>query len=157
MERLLSKSRFVTALECPTKLSYLGKKDQYPDIRLDDEFLMALVEGGFQVGALARAYYPGGVLIEELNPAIAIKQTDDLLTQDDAIIYEPAFKYGNCFIRADILIKKGKILKLIEAKAKSYHPDESFLTKKGVVRENWKPYLYDVAFQKFVIRKSLQN
>ena len=29
-------------------------------------------------------------------------------------LYEPAFLYNNCFIRVDILIKKGRTIELIE-------------------------------------------
>ena len=55
----LTKSRFKSALECPTKLYYTSN-DQYANLKSDDEFLMALAEGGFQVGELAKYYHPGG-------------------------------------------------------------------------------------------------
>jgi hypothetical protein len=48
-KRLLTKSRFKLALECPTKLFYTGKKE-YPDKKIEDPFLEALAKGGFQVG-----------------------------------------------------------------------------------------------------------
>ena len=51
--RYLTKSRFVMAMECPTKLFYTGKKE-YKNQDNDDPFLESLAEGGFQVGALAR-------------------------------------------------------------------------------------------------------
>jgi len=54
MPHYLTKSRFKLALECPTKLYYTNKKDEYADERLDDAFLAALAEGGFQVAELAR-------------------------------------------------------------------------------------------------------
>ena len=63
MPRYLTKSRFLLALDCPAKLYYTGK-DQYPDKSADNEFLDALAKGGFQVGALAKCYYPGGHDIE---------------------------------------------------------------------------------------------
>jgi len=47
------------ATECPTKLFYTGKPE-YADQSQDDSFLMALAEGGFQVGELAKAYHHGG-------------------------------------------------------------------------------------------------
>src|SRR5690606_38123831 len=52
--RYLTKSRFALALECPTKLFYTGKTRQYANKKLDDEFLAALAEVGFQVGELAK-------------------------------------------------------------------------------------------------------
>ena len=55
--RYLTKSRFKLATECPTKLFYTGKKDIYPDTKLDDPFLQALADGGYQVGELVKCYY----------------------------------------------------------------------------------------------------
>jgi hypothetical protein len=64
--RYLTKSRWKLGLECPTKL-YYTKKPEYFDGRLEDDFLQALAEGGFQVGELAKLYYPGGINIDELD------------------------------------------------------------------------------------------
>ena len=50
--RYLTKSRFKSALECPTKLYYAGKGD-YADDSKEDKFLSALAEGGYQVGELS--------------------------------------------------------------------------------------------------------
>ncbi|HEX5654940.1 MAG TPA: hypothetical protein VFX58_17815, partial [Chitinophagaceae bacterium] len=78
-ERYLTKSRYKLALECPTKLYYTGKKSLYYDTKVDNEFLKALAEGGFQVGELAKLYYPGGYQIEELDFAKALAKTKTLL------------------------------------------------------------------------------
>ena len=63
----LTKSRFKTALECPTKLFYTDKENIYSNKKSEDEFLMALAEGGFQVGELAKHYHPGGHDITSLH------------------------------------------------------------------------------------------
>jgi len=55
--RYLTKSKFKLALECPTKLFYCDKKE-YLNRKLDDEFLENLAKGGFQVGKLAKLYFP---------------------------------------------------------------------------------------------------
>ena len=55
--KYLTKSRFKTAYECPRKLYYLEHKE-YGNKNTEDEFLAALAEGGFQVGALAKACRP---------------------------------------------------------------------------------------------------
>ncbi len=46
-------------MECETKLFYTGKAE-YADHKKDDPFLSALAEGGFQVGEMAKLYFPGG-------------------------------------------------------------------------------------------------
>lgn len=152
----LTKSRFRLALECPTKLYYTGK-EEYQNTKIDDQFLKALAKGGFQVGELAKHYYPGGTEVLEKEHEAAIVKTNELL-RNDGILYEAAIRYEKLFIRTDILIKRGKLLKLIEVKAKSFDPldkDESFYSGRTKdIRKGWKPYLYDVAFQKYVLQKA---
>lgn len=153
-KRYLTKSRFKLATECPTKLFYTGKSN-YANQDLDDSFLAALADGGFQVGDLAKCYFPGGHDITSLDYEESLSQTNSLLEEDTIIIYEGAIATDNLFIRADIIVKEGNGISLFEVKAKSIHPEEeTFLNKNGTIKANWKPYLYDVAFQKYVINKA---
>ncbi|WP_288954506.1 DUF2779 domain-containing protein [uncultured Polaribacter sp.] len=151
--RVLSKSRFKLGLECPNKLYYTGKKD-YANKKNENPFLEALAKGGFQVEELARLHYPNGILIEG-NPwdyEVTWDQTKVLLKEENIIIYEAAFLNKGLFIRADILVKRGNNIQLIEVKSKSYNSkdENSFLTAKNIKSE-WKPYIFDIAFQKHVI------
>lgn len=157
--RYLTKSRFKLATECPAKLYYTGKPDIYPDQKLQDAFLAALAEGGYQVGELAKLYFPGGVDIQSLDYEVALAQTNALLAQDDAVIYEAAIRHDNLFIRVDVLVKRGRQLELIEVKAKSFDSTapSPFLNKRGTLSTEWKPYLYDVAFQKFVVQSAFPD
>jgi hypothetical protein len=153
--RYLTKSRFKMATQCPTKLFYTGKKE-YANTMLDDPFLAALADGGHQVGELAKCYYPGGHDITTLDYEEAERQTKALLTQDNVIIFEPAIRFNNLFMRVDILIKNGNHFELIEVKAKSYSfaKDNDFLSRKGDIQAPWKPYIFDVAFQKYVLKNA---
>ena len=153
--RYLTKSRYKLGIECPTKLFYTGK-DAYPDQRQEDPFLEALAEGGYQVGELARQYYPGGISIETLDHGEAERMTQDLMQQGRVILYEPAFRHDNLFIRIDILVKEEQTLRLIEVKAKSYDTtgDKPFLTSRGRIASGWESYLHDVAFQKYVLERA---
>jgi len=151
--RYLTKSKFKQALECPTKLYYAGKSSEYADNSDSNDFLMALAKGGHQVGELAKYYYPGGYNIESLNYEESLKQTEELLKRDKVIIYEAAVRFQNLFIRVDVLVKSKNLIKLIEVKSKSYRSVDEFYTKTGV-SSKWKPYLYDVAFQKYVLMKA---
>ena len=101
----LTKSRFKIALECPTQL-YYNDNPQYANQSIEDNFLKELAKGGFQVGALARCYYPEGILIDTRNHEVAFSETLGLLQQENVIIFEAAFLYQNCFIRVDILVAK---------------------------------------------------
>ena len=150
--RYLTKSRFKLALDCETKLFYT-RKPEYPDTSTDDSFLESLAEGGFQVGELARLYHPGGVMVNEREYEKPLKLTNELLKQENVIIYEPAFLFDNCFIRADVLVKEGNKVDLIEVKSKSFGGTDSmdFLKANGNLDSGWQPYVYDVAFQKYVL------
>jgi Domain of unknown function(DUF2779) len=154
--RHLTKSRFKTGLECPNKLFYC-QKSEYANIKKEDTFLMALAQGGFQVEEYARMHFPNGVLIDSESDGYdydkLCDETAELLKQENVIIYEAAFKFGNLFIRVDILKKTGLNTELIEVKAKSSDSDnENFIGDNGGLNSKWKPYLFDVAFQKYVIQ-----
>ncbi len=153
--RVLTKSRFKLGLECPNKLFYTNKKE-YADSKKSDTFLEALAEGGFQVEELARMHYPNGVLIEgnDWDYELLWAQTQELLKEENITIYEAAFLIDGLFIRTDILIKTGNDIELVEVKAKSFTPDNEYLfigKQKGMV-STWKPYLFDIAFQKYVMQ-----
>lgn len=155
--RVLTKSRFKQALECPNKL-YYTKKKEYGNLNQEDPFLEALAQGGFQVEELARLEYPDGHLIEgnDWDYNLLVEQTNQLLQQENVVIFEAAFMFQSLFIRTDILVKKGNKIQLIEVKAKSYNPlnENLLIGKQGKLVGGWKPYLFDVAFQNYVIQKS---
>jgi len=155
--RALTKSRFKLALECPNKL-YYTKKKEYANQKLDNPFLEALASGGFQVEELAKLHYPNGILIEDKKSDGAydykekIEETNILLQNENVVIFEAAFQFENLFIRVDILEKKGNHINLIEVKSKSFQKGNP---KKDVkYNTDWKFYLFDVAFQKYVIEKA---
>jgi hypothetical protein len=152
----LTKSRFKTALECPNKLFYTSKKE-YANNKNEDTFLQALASGGFQVEELARLHYPKGIFINTENYEYekAIQLTQEALQQDEVVIYEAAFHFEGLFIRTDIIAKKGNSIKLLEVKAKSFNPNEenTFIGTRGGIVSSWKPYLFDLAFQKYVAQK----
>lgn len=155
MPRYLTKSRFKLGLDCPAKLFYTGKP-LYPDTSEDDAFLEALAEGGYQVGALAKCYYPDGIEVSDRDYERSLQRTNELLVREVVTFFEGAFQYKNLFIRADIFEKKGNNINLLEVKSKSFggtdHND--MLSKKGFVDSGWRDYVYDVAFQKYVITQA---
>ena len=159
MAQTLSKSRFVQGLGCPQKLVYGRDSKVYRNRSSEDSFLASLAEGGFQVGELAKAHFPGGHDVKPINQAEALAETNALLAQENVVIFEAAIQFENCFIRVDVLEKIGNRFRIHEVKAKSYSLDEDgdLLTKKGVPGAEWAKYLYDVAFQKWVVRRAFPN
>ena len=158
MSQTLSKSRFVQGLGCPQKLIY-GANKSYLNRSDEDSFLASLAQGGFQVGEFAKAHFPGGVDVKSLDQKEALAQTNALLEQKTVTIFEAAVKFENCFIRVDVLEKKGDRLIIHEVKAKSYDPSDEyfFIGKRGGLSSSMQPYLYDVAFQKHVVHSAFPN
>ena len=88
----------------------------------------------------------------------SLKRTQELMQRDQVNIAEAAFCFGNLFVRVDILKKDGNNIKLIEVKAKSWNPEtDKFISSrpKGAIASGIRPYVYDVAFQKYVVCNAL--
>ena len=166
MPRYLTKSCFKLANECETKLFYTNKKTEYADKSLEDSFLKSLAEGGFQVGELAKYYFCENpideqITVETLDYEEALLITNEKIESGFKVIAEAAFRFENLFIRVDIfrLDKLNKEIELHEVKAKSYNSTDNFMSvekKTGElkgIKSGWESYLFDVAFQKYVLHK----
>lgn len=153
-KRYLTKSRFVSAIECPTKLFYLNKKE-YKNIKNEDSFLASLARGGYQIGALAKFLFKDGIEIIERDHELALEATNEFLKKENVVIYEGAVKFDNFFVRADIIEKKGNQINLYEVKAKSFNTLKPNLEGvRGSINAEFLSYLQDVAFQTWIIRKA---
>lgn len=160
--RYLTKSRFKLGLECPTKLFYTKKPTEYANSNLDDPFIKALADGGFQAGELAKCYYPGGIEIEGLDYEKTWQETQEHLKKENVILYEAAIKFNSLFVRVDILMKSGSRIELIEVKSKSFNSN-TFLEEvwqkrnRNKLDSSWKPYIFDIAFQVHVAKLALPD
>ncbi len=155
--KLFTKSAFKQALECPTSLYYYCDREHYANQNNEDDFLRALAEGGQQVGDLAKVYYhiSPECDIQDLDYERSLMRTAELFNLEDVNIAEAAFRWNNCFVRADIIEKKGKQINLIEVKAHSWNPEKDVFIKNNRIGTKIRPFLYDVAFQKYVIQNAL--
>ena len=168
-EKLFTKSAFKIATHCRTQAYYYRNSDIYENQSASDEFLKSLAEGGFQVGELAKICCnvpPENDLEGCVGYDEPLKRTRELFKQENVNIAEAAFRYKNCFVRADVIQKKGDEINLIEVKAKSWNSQTgNFIVtptkgeNKGKETINGKilDYLYDVAFQKWVVENALKT
>lgn len=159
--KVLSKSRFKLGLECRKKLYYTSNKN-YVNKQNSDPFMQNLAQGGFQVEALARLNWPNGIMIntKAYEYEGAAQMTMDLLLQnDEVVIFEAAFLWDGYFIRTDVLVKKGNSIELIEVKAKSFNSKNAneFVGAYGDLKANYLPYLFDLAFQKWVFQNATEK
>lgn len=155
---LFTKSAFKEAIGCYTGMYYYGCKS-YANQNNEDDFLQALADGGKQAGELARLYYgiKARTYVNTLDTNSALTMTDRLMKKNTVNIAEAAFKWNRCFVRADIIEKKDKEINLIEVKAKLWEKDKYFLKKNGETDSDMREYLYDLAFQKYVIQNALDE
>jgi len=123
---MLSKSRFMTGLQCHKGLYF---SCYYP--KLADPIGLAqqaIFDTGTKVGELARNIYPGGTLIKEnhFQHEQAMKSTQKALQNPSIpIIYEAAFLYDDIRIRADILVRTNDgLFDLIEIKSTTKTKEE---------------------------------
>lgn len=155
--RYFTKSAYKIGCSCKTKLYYCcdNRYSNYDDA---DEFKKSLANGGFQVGELARIYYdiPKDNIVDSKDYDESLKKTHELFGNEDINIAEAAFSYNKYFVRADIIEKNGNQINLIEVKAKSYDPDEIQIKGKSPIT-HYREYIYDVAFQKYVVTKALES
>jgi hypothetical protein len=152
--RYLTKTRFKSALECVSKLRYFDNPE-YDNSTKHNDFLLALAEGGHQVGALATTMLANGIEIVETDHDAQVEATLELMKRDEVVIFEATIRSGRFFIRIDLLHKQGNLLRLYEVKAKSFDSSphgSKVVGAKGQILSEFKPYLYDVAFQRHVVR-----
>jgi hypothetical protein len=96
----LSKSRYMCGRQCPKKL-WQTVYDPEPV----QEPLPGTVKGmGIEVGIKARLLWPGGVLIDTLDSAEAIRRTKSLIADSSApAIFEAALGFDGVLVRVDAL------------------------------------------------------
>ena len=118
MTRRLSKSRYTSGLQCPKLLWWKVHEPDAPELVVSDA-LQAIFSRGQRVGELARAYVPGGVLIDlphfELDLRAAA--TKKALADGASVVYEASFLEDGVFVAVDILEKQGDGFALVEVKS----------------------------------------
>src|ERR1039457_1739095 len=135
----LSKSKFVSGVQCLKRL-YL--QVHQPELAGEiDEGQAVRFEQGHEVGVLAQAAFPGGVLVDSdaFDLEAALERTAALI-DDPAVpaIFEATFQRSGVLVRVDILERRRKNRwRLIEVKS-------SVETKEH--------YDYDVAIQHHVVQ-----
>lgn len=136
----LSKSRYMSGLQCPKLLWWSVHEPDAPELN-GDEGLQATFARGHRVGELARAHVPGGVLVDlphhELDARVAA--TARALADGAPVVYEASFFEDGIFVSVDILERRRAGFVLIEVKSTLDVKEE---------------HLPDVAVQLHVVRRA---
>jgi len=114
----LSKSRYTSGLQCAKLLWWKVYEPDAPELVADDAS-QALFTRGQRVGELARAYVPGGVLVDlpyyEFDRRVAA--TAKALADGAPAVYEACFLEDGVFVAVDILERRGDGFALVEVKS----------------------------------------
>ena len=121
----LSKSRYTAGLQCHKLLWWRVHDPDAPELKPDRE-LQARLDEGTRVGEAARAYVPGGVLVdlpyEQMKEKVAA--TRAALEGGARVIYEASFFADRVFVAVDILERRDGGVGLIEVKSTARVKDE---------------------------------
>ena len=166
----LTKSDLKTARSCTTKLYY--KKLGYPTVDRVDSYTRILADGNFIISKIAHLLYPEGIYISaNLNSdesiANAVQETIAQLQKENVILFEPVLYHQHKLARADILVKQGDRIEIIEIRSKGFdsqaHEDlikyrnlSLFRNKRtGNVGGEWKYIIEDIAYQVGILQEML--
>ncbi|MGQ0703588.1 MAG: DUF2779 domain-containing protein [Gemmatimonadales bacterium] len=135
----LSKSRFVAGWQCEKLLWWTVHEPDAVELQ-PDKVLQDLFDQGRIVGELARAAFPGGVLIDLPHNAYAerIAATQVALDSGAPAIFEASFEAGGVFVAVDVLLRGEDGWTLIEVKSSNKLKEE---------------HIPDVAVQAWVLRQ----
>ena len=122
----LSKSRLISAWQCPKRL-YLEK--HRPDLAVITPQMESMFAGGHQVGAIARQLYGTPLSVEipfQRRMSLMVQETRRLIEKGATEpIFEATFQTEGVLVRVDVLIPRGDSWRVIEVKAstsvKDYH------------------------------------
>ena len=124
----LSKSKLIAFRQCAKRL---WLEVHRPDLKVEDASAMGRFASGHQIGELAQAQYPDGVLIApDNNLTSALAQTQSLLEQRPRkVLFEAIFQAQGLLVRADLLIPTERGWHMVEVKSatqvKDYHLDDA--------------------------------
>jgi predicted RecB family nuclease len=129
----LTKSLYVTGVQCHKLLWWKVNEPLAKELQ-PDKVLLDRFDQGRQVGELARAEFPGGVLIEAKGSSIEgrVAATREAMEGGAPAIYEATFEHAGMLVKVDVLLRaqgpgptaRGDSWTLIEAKMTSSQKEE---------------------------------
>jgi hypothetical protein len=133
----ISKSKYLQGLQCSKLLWFsYNARDKIPPY---DAATQAVFDQGHKVGELAKSLFPGGIEIGGNHADFdeAVRRTSESLNLRKPL-FEPAFRHGNAYARADILVPvRSDLWDIVEVKSSTGVKDV---------------YLHDMALQKYTYR-----
>jgi hypothetical protein len=103
----LSKSKFISGLQCPKLLWWQIHEPDAPEL-VPDEARQALFDQGHRVGELAQERFPGGVLVDApyYDRDAMVRETRQAMESGAPAVYEATFVHEDVVVRVDVLERK---------------------------------------------------
>ena len=100
----LTKSRFITGLQCHRRLWWQVQEPDAPELK-PDPLTQSVFDRGTRVGELARTYFPDGVLIPQVGVSLAARAdaTKRAIDAGARVIFEAAFLHDDLYAAIDVL------------------------------------------------------
>jgi hypothetical protein len=114
----LSKSKFISGLQCPKLLWWQIHEPDAPEL-VPDEARQALFDQGHRVGELAQERFPGGALIDApyYDRDAMVDSTRRAMDSGAPAVYEATFVHDDVVVRVDVLERThGDRWNLVEVK-----------------------------------------
>lgn len=123
---ILSKSKILNHRQCPKRL---WLEINQPNLAVTDTKMQARFDVGNQVGALARAFYPDGLMIDAPSRVQQLADTAHALAGSPRPVFEATFLADDVVVRADLLLPDADGYRMVEVKSsttvKPYHLDDT--------------------------------
>jgi len=101
-----SRHLFRTACQCPTRLYYKARPE-FPEARSNDAYVDHMRINKKLLIDAARHMVSGGRLVTRRGKQAALAETEELLNQEQVILYDALLDYEHFIARIPILEKEG--------------------------------------------------
>ncbi len=143
MQYYLTKSKYLSGLQCHKRL---WNKVRHPKRATDTPISQQRrMNQGTEVGILAHDDFPGGVLIDAMDPLVSVEQTEKAIKRGASCIFEATFIFNGVLVKCDIFQKDADSWRIVEVKSSTVNRT---VRESKIIKEE---HLHDLAIQKYVL------
>ena len=122
MEMSVTISKYLSGLQCHKRLWY--EKNHPERASAISRSQQRIIDQSTEVKVLARDYFPGGLLIDSLDPEESLEQTQDAMQRGVPYIFKPSFTFDGIWARCDVIQKDSKSWRIIKVTASTKVKEE---------------------------------
>lgn len=155
-QNFFTKHLFRAGLQCAVKLYYYAH--EYPQDDRSRPFIEHAGYNKYQLRKLLHSLYPDGRPIKSGGYIAAFEETMTELKAEETTLFNAVFIHDGCVAKVPLLVKKGTHVQLYFVQSKAMNPHKHRLSNHaGELHKKWKQYIYDAAYQYYVIQQCNPN